>query len=76
MQANRIEPPLEDTRVLALVKDEERYIFVYTDSTRRDLLRCLSRWAADKELSLTWNDAFHLRQHLDGREKQEGELTC
>lgn len=43
--------------VLALVKGEERYVFLYDDKHRVETLRTLGRYAADPQLSFTWYDA-------------------
>lgn len=43
--------------VLALIKGEERYIFVYDDASRRPLIDALRDQAADPRLSFTWFDA-------------------
>lgn len=47
----------EEINVLAMIKGEERYIFVYNDQNRVEMLRTLGRYAADPELSFTWFDA-------------------
>jgi hypothetical protein len=46
-----------EVNVLALVKGEERYIFLYDDKNRTETLRILGRYAADPQLSFTWYDA-------------------
>lgn len=43
--------------VIALVKDSERYVFLYDDESKAKLLQTLGRYAADKTLSFTWFDA-------------------
>jgi hypothetical protein len=43
--------------VLALIKGNERYVYVYDDDSRETLIRCLRDQAADPEVSLTWFDA-------------------
>lgn len=43
--------------VLALIKGEERYIFVYDEASREALLNAFRDQAADPRLSLTWFDA-------------------
>ena len=43
--------------VLALIKGPERYVFVYDDRSRPELIDTFRRWAADPQLSLTWFDA-------------------
>lgn len=47
----------EDVNVLAMIKGEERYVFLYNDANRIELLRTLGRYAADPQLSFTWFDA-------------------
>lgn len=50
--------------VLALVKDSERYVFLYDDESPAALLQQLGRFAADKDLSFTWYDAAILSQKV------------
>lgn len=47
----------QDINVLAMVKGEERYIFLYNDENRVEMLRTLGRYAADPQLSFSWYDA-------------------
>lgn len=54
----------EDINVLALVKGEERYIFLYDDQHRADALRTLGRFASNPELSFSWYDAAVLSQRI------------
>lgn len=54
----------EDINVLALVKGEERYIFLYDDAHRSAALRQLGRFASNPELSFTWFDAAVLSQKV------------
>jgi len=49
--------PLGDLNVLGIVRDGERYIFLFDDYHRTDTLRTLGRFAADPELKFTWYDA-------------------
>ena len=53
-----------DINVLALVKGEERYIFLYDDASRAEALRVLGRYASNPELSFTWYDAAVLSQKI------------
>ena len=48
--------------VLALIKGEERYVYVYDDASRSPLLETFRAQAADPELSLNWFDAAVLAQ--------------
>jgi hypothetical protein len=50
--------------VLALVKDSERYVFLYDDESTPELLRTLGKFAADKELTFSWYDAAVLSQKV------------
>jgi len=54
----------QDINVLALVKGEERYIFLYDDENRAETLRTLGRFASNPELSFTWYDAAVLSQKI------------
>ena len=50
--------------VLALLKDGERYVFLYDDRSLPQLLQTLGRYAADPELSFSWYDAAVLSQKV------------
>ncbi len=54
----------QDINVLALVKGEERYIFLFDDRRRAETLRTLGRYASDPDLSFTWYDAAVLSQKI------------
>ena len=54
----------QDINVLALVKGNERYIFLYDDASRAEALRTLGRYASNPELSFTWYDAAVLSQKI------------
>ena len=54
----------DDINVLALVKGNERYIFLYDDSQRAETLRALGRHASNPELSFSWYDAAVLSQKI------------
>jgi len=51
---------LGEINVIALVKGNERYIFMFDDANRVPVLRQLGNFAADEELSFTWVDAAKL----------------
>ena len=53
-----------DINVLALVKGEERYIFLFDDERRSEALRTLGRFASNPELSFSWYDAAVLSQRI------------
>ena len=52
--------------VLALVKQPDRYVFLYDDESTAALLRTLGKYASDPELSFSWYDVAYL-----GRKVQE-----
>ena len=54
----------KEINVLALVKGEEQYIFLFDDSNRTETLRTLGRYAANPELSFTWFDAAVLSEKI------------
>ena len=54
----------QDINVLALVKGEERYIFLFDDDHRSEALRTLGRFASNPELSFSWYDAAVLSQRV------------
>ena len=70
-----------DVKVIALVKGKERYVFIYNESNRPEVLRLLGRYASNPELSFTWYDAAVLSQKIrqeglqQARERQRTELS-
>jgi hypothetical protein len=54
----------QDINVLALVKGEERYIFLFDDDHRSEALRTLGKFASNPELSFSWYDAAVLSQRI------------
>ena len=54
----------QDINVLALVKGQERYIFLYDDEHKSDALKTLGRFASNPELSFSWYDAAVLSQRI------------
>ena len=51
--------------VLALVKGEEKYVYVYDDSSRESLIETFHEHAAHPELILNWFDAAVLTQKAE-----------
>lgn len=50
--------------IIALVKESERYIFLYDDESSAALLQTLGRFAANTDLSFSWYDAAVLSQKI------------
>jgi hypothetical protein len=51
-----------EVNVLALIKDEEHYVFVYDEDSRDMLLQLIHEQAADEQFGLTWFDAAVLTE--------------
>lgn len=63
-----------ELNVLALVKESERYIFLYDEESCDELLLTIGQFAADKDLTFTWYDAAVLAQKVRRlREEAEAE---
>ena len=58
----------QEFNVLALVKGQERFIYVYDDDSRNHLIDTFRDHAADPSLSLNWFDAMVLTKKA--REQQ------
>lgn len=56
-----------DFNTLALVKGDERYIFLFDDRHKSECLRTLGRFASNHELSFDWYDAAKLAQAVRER---------
>jgi hypothetical protein len=51
---------VNEFNVLALMKGDDRYIFVYDDESRAEVITSFRDQAADPVLNLTWFDAVVL----------------
>ncbi len=51
-----------EVNVLALIKGEEHYVFVYDEESRATLLELFRERAADESCGLTWFDAAVLTE--------------
>lgn len=58
-----------DITTMALLKGEERYIFLYDDDHKADVLRVFGRFAGNPELSFSWADAAVMSQKVRGNYK-------
>lgn len=54
----------QEINMLALVKGSERYVFLYNEANRANILRTLGRYASNPDLSFTWYDAAVLSQKI------------
>jgi hypothetical protein len=53
-----------EINVLALVKGNERYVFLFDADNRVEMLRQFGRFAANPDLSFTWYDAAVMSQKV------------
>lgn len=63
----------EGVNVIALVKDAERYIFLYDDESAPTVLQTMGRFASDPELSFSWYDAAVLAQKVRKLKREHAE---
>jgi hypothetical protein len=63
----------DEVNVLALIKGEEHYIFVYDDASRPQLIDNFRDLAADPDVNLSWFDAMVLT--TKAREQEQAEAT-
>ena len=55
---------MHDLNVLALIKGEERFIFVYDDDSTDTLIEDIRNQAADPAVALNWFDAAVLTERV------------
>lgn len=55
---------MDSVNVIALVKDGERYVFLFDRESAPQLLQTLGKHAADPELNFSWYDAAVLSQRV------------
>jgi hypothetical protein len=58
--------------VLALVKGNERYVYIYDDESQRPLIDTFRDQAADPNLSFNWFDAAVLTD----KARQQARVNC
>jgi hypothetical protein len=54
----------QELNVLALIKGEERFIFVYDDQSKDDLIADIRDKASDPAVALNWFDAAVLTERV------------
>jgi len=60
----------ESINVFALVKDGQKYVFLYDDASHDELLQTLGRYAADPDLNFSWYDAAVMSQRVRSLRKR------
>jgi hypothetical protein len=63
----------DEVNVLALIKGQEHYIFVYDDASRPQLIDNFRDLAADPQVNLSWFDAMVLTTKAREQEHAEAE---
>lgn len=62
-----------ELNVLALFKGSERYIFVYDDDSRDDLIDVIRDKAADPAIPINWFDAAVLTERVRNHQESQQE---
>lgn len=65
-----------EINVLALVKGEERFIFLFDDNNREGTLRQLAHFAADPEVDFSWHDAAMLSRKIRDAVPQDDDVEA
>jgi hypothetical protein len=55
----------QEFNVLALIKGDEHYVYVYDDASRASVIEVFHAQAANPQLSLNWLDAAVLTQKAE-----------
>ena len=63
-----------ELNILALIKGDERYVYVYDDSSRAALVEAVHEQAADPQLTLNWFDAVVLSQKAEEQARSRPDL--
>lgn len=61
--------------VLALVRDGQRYVFLYDDNSVETVLSKLAEFASDPELDFTWYDAAMMSQRVRQLQSDETQVA-
>ena len=60
----------QEVNVLAIVKGKERYVFMYNEKNRAQVLDAFARYASDSSLSFSWHDAAVLSQRVRSEQRK------
>ena len=61
--------------VLALIRGRERFVYVYDDDSREELIAAIRAQAADPAVSLSWYDAAVLAERARRQGQDAGSPT-
>jgi hypothetical protein len=62
--------------ILALIKANERYVYIYDDDSRDPLLEAFRAGAANPDLSFSWHDAAVLTEKAREQAEAVTAFTC
>lgn len=62
--------------VLALIKGEHRYVYVYDDDSRASLIEFFQQQAADPQLSFNWFDAVVMTGKAEEQAATQAAVTA
>ena len=60
----------QELNVLALFKGDERFIFVYDDESKNELIDEIRHRAADPSVAMNWFDAAVLTERVRNQERE------
>lgn len=63
----------DGVNVLALVKNGERFVFLYDDESASQLLQTFGKYAADPELDFSWYDAAVMSQRVRALQRENSD---
>ena len=66
---------MHELNVLALIKGVEKFIYVYDDGSREDVLDAVRDHAADPSVPLNWFDAAVLTERAKQQARRQPEST-
>jgi hypothetical protein len=58
--------PMDEFNIVCLVKGEQKYIWLFTDSQRAETLLSIGKMASNPEVDFNWYDAARLRKQVMG----------
>ncbi len=64
-----------ELNVLALIKGEERYVYIFDDASRAQLIDAFRDQAAAPDLNFNWFDAAVLTERARQQARSEPEIT-
>lgn len=57
---------MDEFNIVCLVKGDQKYIWLFTDSQRAETLLSIGKMASNPEVDFNWYDAARLRKQVMG----------